>query len=121
MLLPTPTSNQSLPINFGQFDTIVDGLEYAAGGETGCNFYSVRGKLVDRVSYRDLRDQAVTLAKRLRNLELPRVLEPASLRFQRLLIWLLFEIGNRYGLLRDIRIPRSFHGVVEEFGITPRC
>ena len=72
MLLPTPTSNRSLPFNFGQFDTVIDGLEYAACGETGCNFYSVRGELVDRISYRDLRDQAVTLAKRLCNLGLPR-------------------------------------------------
>ena len=72
MLLPTPTSNRSLPFNFGQFDTVVDGLEYAARGDTGYNFYSVRGKLIDRLSYRDLRDQAMTLARRLSNLGLPR-------------------------------------------------
>ena len=47
-----------------------------------------------------------------------RILRPASLRFQRLLLWLLFEVANQYRLLCEILIPRDFHEVSEEFGIT---
>jgi len=65
MLNVTPTSNDSLPLRRGEFETIVEGLDYAARGETGCNFFSSRGELVEALGYREIRDRAVDLARAL--------------------------------------------------------
>src|SRR5210317_1754478 len=70
-LIATPTNN-SLPLKSGDFETLSDALNYAGGGQTGCNFYSGRGKLAHVLSYSDLREQAQRLAKRLNSLGLPR-------------------------------------------------
>ena len=65
MLNVTPTNNGSLPLRRGEFETIVEGLDYAARGETGCNFFSSRGELVEALGYREIRDRAVDLARAL--------------------------------------------------------
>ena len=64
--------NQSLPLRNGDFGNVVDALEYAALGVTGCNFYDGRGELHAVLTYRELRDQARTLARRLKSLGCPR-------------------------------------------------
>ncbi len=64
-LIPMPRCNGSLPHSRGEFETIVEGLEYAAQGETGFTFYSPRGQLQHAVSYRDLRDRAVATGRKL--------------------------------------------------------
>ena len=61
----TASTNESLPFVVADFDTLVEGLDYAAKGETGCNFFSGKGDLQQTVTYRELRDTAVTLAQRL--------------------------------------------------------
>lgn len=53
----------------GDFNSLGDALDYAAQGETGANFH-VRGKLATVLPYRVLREQALTLARRLRSLPL---------------------------------------------------
>jgi len=47
------------------FSTSKEALEYAALSRAGFNFYSGRGELIDVLSYRALRDQAESLARRL--------------------------------------------------------
>lgn len=59
---PIPTYDPALPINHGNFDTLIEGLDYAAQSNSGYNFYSLRGDLSHTLSYRDLRDQAHKLA-----------------------------------------------------------
>ncbi len=61
---PTGT-NGSLPIKNNGFNNLVEALDYAAQGETGYNFYDGRGELYAVLSYRDLREQAKVLARRL--------------------------------------------------------
>ena len=46
MIRPTPTSNADLPFKAEGFETLPAGLDYAAQGETGFNFFSARGDLV---------------------------------------------------------------------------
>lgn len=58
----TPTAS-GLPLRFADFDTLVDALNYAAGGYSGMNFYSGRLELTERLPYRDLRDHAIVLAR----------------------------------------------------------
>ncbi len=67
----TPTSH-SLPLQLGEFSTLVEALDYAARGETGYNYYSGRGELSAVLSYASLRNDARTLAGKLINLGLPR-------------------------------------------------
>ena len=64
-LNPTPTRNAALPHLLTRFETLCDALDYAAQGETGFNFYNLRGELGKSVTYRQLRDEAVALADRL--------------------------------------------------------
>ena len=68
---PTPAISASLPLNPGPFDTLVEGLEYAAKGDTGYNFYSVRGELLASLPYATLRQRAIAVAGRLLSLGLP--------------------------------------------------
>ena len=63
----TPT-NTTLPLKTAGFRSLVDALEYAARGDSGFNFYNQRGELESVLSYRDLRDQAMVLARRLTGL-----------------------------------------------------
>jgi fatty-acyl-CoA synthase len=60
--------NGSLKLRTDGFNNLLDALEYAADGESGFNFYNQRGELASVLSYRDLRDQARILARRLLSL-----------------------------------------------------
>ncbi len=60
----TASTNSNLSFRIAEFETIVDGLDYAAKGETGCNFFSPRGELREALTYREIRDRAVALAQR---------------------------------------------------------
>ncbi|MCF6274906.1 MAG: fatty acyl-AMP ligase [Robiginitomaculum sp.] len=64
MSAPTST-DRGQPLIRGQFETLVEGLEYAARCDTGFNFYTGKGDLKTRLPYAELRDQAVEAAKRL--------------------------------------------------------
>lgn len=68
---PTPTEN-TLPLRITGFSTLAEALDYAAGGETGCNFYGDRGELYAVLPYAELREQARSLARRLMSLQLER-------------------------------------------------
>lgn len=71
-LSATPTSNRSVPHNLAGFETLSEGLDYAARGVTGFNFYSARGQLQSVLSYAELRRQAVATARKLLSLGLKR-------------------------------------------------
>ena len=65
----TPTEHE-LPFRAGNFPTLTAALDYAAGGDTGFNFYTGRGHIYARLTYACLRDEARTLAKQLLGLGL---------------------------------------------------
>ena len=65
MLDPTPSECVPAGLRLGDFATITEALDYAAQGPSGFNFYSGRGELVERLPYRDLRDQAQSFARRM--------------------------------------------------------
>ena len=62
MIVPTPTQRPEHPFRVDGFDTLVAGLDYAARGVTGLNFFSPRGELETALPYRELRQQAMDLA-----------------------------------------------------------
>ena len=67
----TPTSH-NLPLQFENFTTLAQALDYAAQGETGYNFYSGRGKLYATLPYAELRHEARILARKLISLGVSR-------------------------------------------------
>ena len=62
---PTPTVSADTPLKLELFATLTDALDYAATGETGCNFFNLRGEVQARLPYSMLRDEARKLARKL--------------------------------------------------------
>jgi len=69
---PTPSTNSALSHRTGGFESLAAGLDYAALGQTGANFFSARGELELALPYRELRARAVDMALRLNAMGLPR-------------------------------------------------
>ena len=65
-LQSTPTSEATkLPFKRGGFASLCEALDYAARGDTGLNFFDVRGRLVSSLTYHGLQNHAQTFARRL--------------------------------------------------------
>lgn len=64
-LRPTPTANVSLPLTLKLFPTLTAALDFAAKGETGCNFFNLRGETYAAIPYSALRRDAMALARKL--------------------------------------------------------
>jgi fatty-acyl-CoA synthase len=67
---PTPTTHH-LPVRSGDFGSLPEALDYAAGGRTGFNFYSARGELTAVLGYAELQARAVEAARGLVAAKLP--------------------------------------------------
>ncbi len=63
-LVPTPNEDD-LPRRFSNFATFGDALDYAAQGQRGMNFHDPRGTLKRVYPYRELRQDALAMARRL--------------------------------------------------------
>jgi fatty-acyl-CoA synthase len=63
-MVPTPTQNNLTPRR-GDFTNLAQALDYAAGGNTGYNFYDGAGKLSAVLPYKKLQKEARLLARRL--------------------------------------------------------
>ena len=61
----TPTLNTSGPLRKNLFTTLSEALDYASQGQTGYNFYTATGELYAAIPYAQLRDEALSLAKKL--------------------------------------------------------
>ena len=62
--MPTPTL-RGLPLIHAEFETLWQGLDYAATCDTGFNFFDGKGKLKTALPYGELRERAVATAKKL--------------------------------------------------------
>ena len=61
----TPSGAGGRAFRAADFSTLPEALDYAAAGQAGASFYSARGDLLQVQPYRDLRDQAQSLARRM--------------------------------------------------------
>ncbi len=61
----TPRRSDNLPQRLGGFATLAEGLDYAAKGKTGFNFYGGRGALSAVLPFSELRHRAIATARRL--------------------------------------------------------
>jgi fatty-acyl-CoA synthase len=60
-----PTNVGGCRTRLADFSTLTEALEYSALSRAGFNFYSGRGELLTTLPYRELRDQAQSLARRM--------------------------------------------------------
>jgi len=65
MTVVTPTLDPGLPRRFADFDTLVDAVEYAAQGTRGANFFNAKGDVVESLTWREVRDRAVVIGRKL--------------------------------------------------------
>jgi fatty-acyl-CoA synthase len=65
--VPTPTA-AGQELRRAEFSSLTQALDYAARGKTGFNYYNGRGELTTVLSYRELRERARVLARRLQGL-----------------------------------------------------
>ena len=103
----TPTHHQ-LKLQHGNFSTLSEALDYAASGETGCNFYSGRGKLAHVLPYADLQRQAQNLARRFNGLGLPRGARVALIA-DTTPDFIRFFFACQYAGLIPVPLPISLH------------
>ncbi|MBX3484063.1 fatty acyl-AMP ligase [Phenylobacterium sp.] len=61
---PTPTAPER-PFRLDGFATLIEALDFAAGGPTGINLYGLRGELSAAMTYGELRARAQAMAARL--------------------------------------------------------
>ena len=59
---PCPTES-GIAIKHSTFKTLTEGLDYAAQGKTGLNFFDGRGNLKTALTYKEIRDRAIEVAK----------------------------------------------------------
>ncbi len=60
----TPTAS-GIPLRSADFASLAEALDYAATGESGFNYYDGRGVLTATLSYRELRNRALAMARHL--------------------------------------------------------
>jgi fatty-acyl-CoA synthase len=104
---PTPTQN-SLPLKTSGYQSLIEALEYAASGTTGCNFYNGRGELEHVMPYASLRDRSATLALRLHKLGLPRGSSVALIADTHP-DFLVFFFACQYAGLVPVPLPAAVH------------
>ena len=63
-MLPTP-NDCALPRRRSDFATFNEAIDYAARSEKGLNFHDMRGTLERAYSYREMREDALAMARRL--------------------------------------------------------
>ncbi len=64
-MTPLPTRNSQLSLRRAGFSTVPEMLDYAARGETGITFYSARGERLAALPWREVRERAHVMARRL--------------------------------------------------------
>lgn len=104
---PTPTKN-SLPLKTSGYSSLIEALNYAAQGTTGCNFYNGRGELADVLTYSELQSQAITLGKRLHALGLERG-STVALVADTHPHFLIFFFACQYAGLVPVPLPAAVH------------
>jgi fatty-acyl-CoA synthase len=60
-----PTRNQQLALRRADFRSVPEMLDYAAQGETGVTFYSARGEQLSSLTWKDVRERAHVVARKL--------------------------------------------------------
>jgi fatty-acyl-CoA synthase len=114
----TPTRNAHLRQKIGAFASLAQALDYAARGDTGYNFYSGRGELIETLPYSELRTRAEVAARRLASLGFERGARIALLA-ETTADFLSLFFGCQYAGLIPVPLPLptglgARHGYVDQ-------
>ena len=125
----TPTQNKTLPLNRCDFNTLTQGLDYAAKGETGFNYYSVRGELNIAQPYSEIQDRAKHIGTKLSGMGLERHSRIAIMA-ETIPEFIEFFFACQYAGLMPVPLPLPhalggkesyiirLHGLMESAGIS---
>ncbi len=91
-----------------EFETLTEGLDYAAAGPTGCNFYAPRGSLQSVLSYAELQSRSHDVALCLSALGLARGSRIAILA-ETTPDFMAFFYGCQYAGLVPVPLPLSIN------------
>src|SRR5690349_4520816 len=64
-MTPLPTANPTLALRRAAFGSVPEMLDYAARGDTGVTFYSARGETLSALAWREVRERAHVVARKL--------------------------------------------------------
>ncbi len=108
--MPSATASTSTNLSFriAEFETLAEGLDYAAKGETGCNFFSPRGELAAALTYGEIRARAVGLAQRFDRAGLARGTRVALVA-ETTPDFLIFFYACQYAGLIPVPLPLTIH------------
>jgi len=105
---PTITNNGAQALRKGDFETLTEGLDYAAGGATGCNFFSPRGAFEQSVTYGEIRDRAISLAQAFDRAGFPRGSRMAIVA-ETNADFMYFFFACQYAGILPVALPLSMH------------
>lgn len=107
----TPTIDDTLARRFGDFDTLPEALDYAAKGLRGANFYSGRGDLEASMTWGEIRDRGVALARKLTALGFQKG-DRIALIAETSADFVIFFVGAQYASVLPVPLPlpTSFGG-----------
>ncbi|MCZ6605319.1 MAG: fatty acyl-AMP ligase [Alphaproteobacteria bacterium] len=105
---PTVTTNTALPSRIGEFETLTEALDYAARGETGCNFFSSRGDFEVAATWKEIRDRAMALARAFDRVGFPRGARMAIVAETKP-EFMYFFFACQYAGMLPVALPLSMH------------
>lgn len=107
----TPTLDPSLDRRFSDFDTLIEAIEYAAKGARGVNFFNARGDVIESISWRQIRDRAEVIGRKLVGMNFQKG-DRVALIAETSANFVCFFVGCQYASVLPVPLPlpTSFGG-----------
>lgn len=99
----TPTEH-NVPFRAGDFATLTEALDYASNSQTGMNFYNGRGEVNVSLTYGEIHQQSLDVARRMQRLDLPRGSKVALIA-DTTPDFVIFFFGCQYAGLVPVPLP----------------
>lgn len=107
----TPTLDPSLERRFSDFDTLIEAIEYAAKGLRGVNFFNARGDVSESITWKQIRDRAEVIGRKLVGMGFQRG-DRVALIAESSANFVCFFVGCQYASVLPVPLPlpTSFGG-----------
>jgi len=107
----TPTLDPSLARRFSDFDTLIEAIEYAAKGQRGVNFFNARGDVNESITWKQIRDRAEIIGRKLVGMGFQRG-DRVALIAESSANFVCFFVGCQYASVLPVPLPlpTSFGG-----------
>lgn len=107
----TPTLDPSLERRFSDFATLIEAIEYAAKGQRGVNFFNARGDVSESITWKQIRDRAEVIGRKLVGMGFKRG-DRVALIAESSANFVCFFVGCQYASVLPVPLPlpTSFGG-----------